>query len=362
MKKILCLIDGLGSGGAERQMTGLSVMLKQRGYHVDLVAYHPEKDFYVTLAKHGGIEPIFLTVGSSQWSKVKAVRHYIKQQGGYDCVIAYKPGPNAIGCILKMIGMRFKLIVSERIADREIGRKGTLFKLYRFADYVVPNAHSQGEFLSGHFSWMIKKIVPITNFTDTDYFTPVYENIHNPLRVLTVARVAKQKNVLRYLEAISLLRKRGVGNVHFDWYGNVERGQDEYAQSCYGKVKELGLEDVIEFHPATPNILGRYQQCDLFCLPSLFEGFPNVLCEAMSCGKPVLCGNVCDNARIVSDGKNGFLFDPTNVIDIADKMQMLFSKSQEELLQFGERSRNIAEVLLSKDAFVEKYIELIEKA
>ena len=93
MKSILCLIDGLGSGGAERQMTGLSVMLKQKGYHVDLVAYHEEKDFYVSLAKQGGIEPVFLNVGPSQWSKIKSVRHFIKQQGGYDCVIAYKPGP-----------------------------------------------------------------------------------------------------------------------------------------------------------------------------------------------------------------------------------------------------------------------------
>lgn len=361
MKKILCLIDGLGSGGAERQMTGLSVMLKQRGDQVDLVAYHPEKDFYVSLAKQGGIEPIFLTVGSSQWSKVKVVRRFIKQRGGYDCVIAYKPGPNAIGCILKIIGLRFKLIVSERIADSEIGRKGILFKLYRFADYVVPNSYAQGEFLSSHFSWMTKKIVPITNFTDTDYFTPVETTVHSPLQVLTVARVAKQKNVLRYLEAISLLRMRGVENVHFDWYGKVERGQDEYAQTCYARVKELGLEEVIEFHPATPNILEQYQHCDVFCLPSLFEGFPNVLCEAMSCGKPVLCGNVCDNARIVSDGENGFMFDPTEVSDIADKMQMILSKSQEEFLQFGEKSRKIAEVLLSKDAFIEKYIGLIEK-
>ena len=82
MKKILCLIDGLGSGGAERQMTGLAVMLKEKGYSVDLVAYHKEKDFYVSLARKGGVEPVFLTVGPSQWSKVKAVRRFIKQQGG----------------------------------------------------------------------------------------------------------------------------------------------------------------------------------------------------------------------------------------------------------------------------------------
>ena len=259
------------------------------------------------------------------------------------------------------MGMRFKLIVSERIADSEIGKKGTLFKLYRFANYVVPNAHSQGEFLSVHFPWMKKKIVPITNFTDTDFFTPIEESVNSPLSVLTVARVAKQKNVLRYLEAIALLKSKGIENVHFDWYGNVERGQDNYAQECYAKVKELGLEGVIEFHPATPDILKRYQQCDIFCLPSLFEGFPNVLCEAMSCGKPVLCGNVCDNARIASDGNTGFLFDPTNVEDMVAKMQQLLTMPKDELASFGKNSRCIAVELLSKDAFVSKYIELIEE-
>ncbi|MBR1461769.1 MAG: glycosyltransferase family 4 protein [Prevotella sp.] len=361
MKRILCLIDGLGSGGAERQMTGLAVMLKEKGYRVDLVAYHEEKDFYVTLAREGGIEPVFLEVGPSQWSKVKAVRRYIKQQGGYDWIIAYKPGPNAIGCILKLLGMRFKLIVSERITDREVGRKKNLFRLYRFTDYIVPNAYSQGEFLSKTFPWMTKKIVPITNFTDTNYFKPAESSESDIFRVLTVARVAKQKNVLGYLDAIALLKKRGVERIHFDWYGNVERGQDDYAQECYAKVKELGLDEQIAFHLSTSEIVNKYQECDMFCLPSLFEGFPNVLCEAMSCGKPVACGNVCDNARIVANGKNGLLFDPTKVEEIADALQEIINMPEEKRQEWGRNSREIAVELLSKEAFVNKYIEVIER-
>lgn len=50
MKRILCLIDTLGMGGAERQMIGLALFLKQNGYHVDLITYC-EHDFYSELVQ-----------------------------------------------------------------------------------------------------------------------------------------------------------------------------------------------------------------------------------------------------------------------------------------------------------------------
>jgi glycosyltransferase involved in cell wall biosynthesis len=40
----------------------------------------------------------------------------------------------------------------------------------------------------------------------------------------------------------------------------------------------------------------------------------------MSCGKPILCGDICDNSMIVKDHINGFLFNPNRVEDIVDKM------------------------------------------
>ena len=361
MKKILCLIDGLGSGGAERQMVGLAILLKQKGYCVDLVSYHQDKSFYVPLAQQGGINPVILQVEESRWSKIKAIRHFIKKKGGYDSIIAYKEGPNAIMCLLKMIGLRGKLIVSERNTDSKVGGKRNYFRLFRFADYVVPNANAQGEFLSINFPWMNKKIVPINNFTDTEFFVPKDNYQSGNFRILTVARIACQKNILKYLDAIALLKERGLKNVHFDWYGNTEIGQDCYVQECVDRIKELGLEEIFEFHNATPEILKHYQSCDLFCLPSSYEGFPNVVCEAMSCGKPIVCSRVCDNERIVSEGNNGLLFDPNNVEDIADKLMQMINMPQGQRDQWGRKSREIAVDLLSEESFVNKYISLIEQ-
>lgn len=360
MKSILCLIDNLGQGGAERQMVGLSVLLKRKGYNVDLVVYHKE-DFYVSTAREGGIEPIVLDVNNSKWSKLRGVRELIKKKGGYDCVIGYKEGANSIGCLLKALGMKFKLMVSDRITTQKLTRSNRIrFFLYRFADYIVPNSYSERTFIASHYPHYDEKIIPITNFTDTNHFTPVEREKGDKLRILTAARVSSQKNIINYIRAISQLNKQGVNNVVFDWYGRVENGETEYANQCHSLVDELGLSEMFHFYPATNDIVTEYHNCDIFCLPSSFEGFPNVVCEAMSCGKPILCSRVCDNELIVANGKNGLLFDPNNVDDIAEKILAMINMPVKERDEWGRYSRIKAVDEFSEETFVQKYIKLIE--
>jgi glycosyltransferase involved in cell wall biosynthesis len=81
----------------------------------------------------------------------------------------------------------------------------------------------------------------------------------------------------------------------------------------------------------------------------------------MSCGKPIACSRVCDNTYIVKEGENALMFDNTNVKDIADKLEQICSMSKDDLCKWGHRSREIAEEILSMDAFVNKYIKLIEQ-
>lgn len=360
MKKILCLIDGLGAGGAERQLVGLAIFLKKKGYEVDLVCYHKDL-FCLPMAKQGGISPVILEVKQSQWAKLMAIRRFIKDNGGYDCVISYKDGPNAICCLLKLMGMRFKLLVSERNTTTVMNAgKKRLYNLYRLTDYVVPNSYSQGDFLSQNYPWMKKKIVTITNYTDIQKFTAHFDQQDGVLSIMTAARLAKQKNVIRYLEAIHLLKKRGVSNIHFDWFGHVQKGEEECGDIALVKVKELDVEDYITFHPNVSNIVDYYHKCAAFCLPSIYEGFPNVVCEAMSCGKPVLCSRICDNGKIVKDNYNGLLFDPNNPVDIAEKIESMVCMPKAQREEWGRRSRSIAEEMFSEDTFVNKYISLIE--
>lgn len=359
MKKILCLIDSLGTGGAERQMMGLTQLLKARGYDVDLATYIPHK-YHEVLSEKYGLTSISLNPEPNRLGKFKAVRQLIKKNH-YDVVIAYKNGPTVITSVLKMMGCQYKLIVSERNTTQELTRNEKIkFFAYRAADYIVPNSYSQQRFIEHNYGQLLKKTVTITNYADIEFFHPVERDENKPIQVLTVARVGSQKNVLKYLDVVKKIKDKGL-DVKFVWYGNVQIKEDDYYKECMERRKRLGIEDTIRFMPGTSKIYETYHQSDVFCLPSVYEGYPNVVCEAMCSGMPVLCSDICDNSTIIEDGINGYLFNPLDEDDMVAKIKKMINLSVEQRKNMGKRSREIAVKKFSRDSFVEKYIKLIEE-
>jgi N-acetyl-alpha-D-glucosaminyl L-malate synthase BshA len=67
---------------------------------------------------------------------------------------------------------------------------------------------------------------------------------------------------------------------------------------------------------------------DIFVLPSLREGFPNVILEAMASGLPIIASNVGGIPEIIKNGENGFLVEPKNPEMIAEKILMLFENNE----------------------------------
>lgn len=361
MKKILCLIDGLGFGGAQRQLIGLASLLQQKGYIVDLAAYH-QKDFYQQLISDCHLNYILLECKRNKWAKYKAVAGLIKRNK-YDVVISYINGPNVIACVAKFFNRHFRLIVSERVRSERVTITARMrFFTYKTADYIVSNSYAQQNFIKEKFSKVYPKTKVITNFTDTNFFVPhtnVKESGGKCLRMLVAGRISRSKNVLRFLDTLRILKLQGI-KIKVDWFGNVSFGMNEYQDEVMRRRKELQVEDYITFHPGTKDIRNEYQTHDVFCLPSLREGFPNTLCEAMSCGCPVLCSRVCDNPLIVEEGKNGLMFNPESSIDMANVISHFLQLSCEKRTQMGIRSRELALEKFSEEVFVQKYIKLIE--
>lgn len=356
MKKIVCLIESLGPGGAERQLSGLAVLLKEVGYDVEVWCYYPNDFYKPTLDLHQ-VPYRYIAAARAKQKRLWVLKRELKRHNP-DTVIAYLDMACMVACVIKAIGGKFRLIVSERNTTQHLSLRDRMkFLLYRIADHIVPNSHTQADFIKTQFPHLAKKVCCITNFVDTERFAPAIMQKQNaPLRVLTAARVVSQKNVLNYIAAIKQVVDAGF-RIQVDWYGDTS--DTTYFAKCKERIAENQLEEVFTFHPADSNIVQQYQQADIFCLPSFYEGFPNVICEAMSCGLPVVCSRVCDNPTIVSEGETGFLFDPCSVEDISKAMMRMLMLLAAERTAMSVRSRAWAVANLSSSVFVEKYKEIV---
>ncbi|GAH13740.1 unnamed protein product, partial [marine sediment metagenome] len=105
-----------------------------------------------------------------------------------------------------------------------------------------------------------------------------------------------------------------------------------------------------------PNQLAKH---DALIHASYFESLPNVICEALASGRPVLASRVCDNNRLVEDGVSGFLFDPGSPESIATAIMALSQKTFSERHRMGQAAREYAEKHLSLERFIDAYVQLI---
>lgn len=263
-------------------------------------------------------------------------------------------------CLARLF-FKAKLVVSERSNNTGITCGDKIqFNLYRLADAIVPNSNSQAKFISRNFPFLSKKVHPIINFVDVNRFTPSESPVQdNTLRVVTVARYTQAKNVLTYLKAVRMVKDMGL-NVHFDWYGDKKHNA-AYFEEIEKEYQQLDIADYMTLHDSNQKIEEEYRKADIFCLPSLLEGYPNVVVEAMSCGLPILCSNVYENPYIVEDGGNGFLFDPKKPEAIADAINKMANITHEERMEMGKRNRQLCLQRNTEEAFLKSYVELIEK-
>lgn len=354
--KIVCFIDSLVSGGAQKQMTGLAILLRQENMDVELIYYNKNSFFQSDLDRNSVTHRLIAGKGSLQ--RIFNLYKYIKSKNP-EVVISYLDTPNIIALFLKLIGLDYKLIVSER--NTTVGtlswKEKLKYVLFRYADVIVPNSYSQYSFISKNFPHLKEKLVVITNFVDTVAFFPDNSvKSHNKLKLISVGRINEQKNVLLFIDAIMLSIQKGL-KVEVDWYGRYE--SLDYFNSCLQRISEHNLSEIFKFFEPTTDIAKKYAQADVFCLPSIFEGTPNVVCEAMACGLPIICSDVCDNSQIIEDGVNGYLFDPLDSNSIAIGIEKVVARMSVDRVQMGLESRRIAEEKFSQALFIKRYKGII---
>jgi len=202
------------------------------------------------------------------------------------------------------------------------------------------------------FNWLRKgKIRVIYNGVDTERFSPGPTD--NELRkklnldnenivIATVGRLSREKGLEFLISALEdIVGKYPQAKVLIVGNGNGN-GNEEYLLSLQAQAEELGLSSNVVFagfHEDIPEIL---RSVDVFCLPSLTEGFNRTLLEAMACGLPVVATSVGGNVELVQNSLPGLLVPPNNYSALASAIVDIL-KNRTKARKMGMEGRRIIE-------------------
>lgn len=361
MKDIICFTASLASGGAEHQMLILADFLKKKGYNVKLVVCFDYPDHY-TLPDSLNVERLNVK-GNRIQKEWTIIKYFIKCKA--DTIISFREQINFMVLIPMLFRKKINVIVGER--NLTIGRPSfygwlDLNLLYRRANYIVTNSHSQEEFIRNYTKRYNDKICTIINYTEFNKYQYHYHVESNSLVIGVFCRYSKQKNYERFAKAIKLVKDRCDKAFQVHWYGaRFSQGREKEDYIMFSSIiDELNISDVLILHDAARNVHEILGNMDAICQPSIFEGFSNSLSEGICCGKVALAGDVSDNSAMVKHGINGFLFDPYSVEDMANKIQDYLELGCIRRKEMCMKSREVAVSLFNSDLFVNSYIKLIE--
>lgn len=309
--KILFVTDDLYQGGAERQLCLLACGMKRRGHEVLMAQYDNVPVFYSGILGEADVDVVALECGDSEFRRISKLKSLVRVWAP-DVVVSFKESANWVTSI-SAVSVECPVIVSERNTYPPGLKLGFIdrlkFRSFRNVGAVVSNSHSQADFIRDRFPKLTSKLHTINNMIGHEFInTPISvkrKTKRGPLRFLTLGRVSFQKNIINMVELSNSLRNIGV-DFRYDWYGRVEDG-DLYDEAA-ALIEAYGLQGMFNIHPETKDVIPVLDGADLFILPSLWEGFSNVLCEAMARRVPVVASDVADNAFIV--GRPDRMFDP----------------------------------------------------
>ena len=158
----------------------------------------------------------------------------------------------------------------------------------------------------------------IPNGVDTQLFAPDEgaAAVDDVPTILFIGRLSPQKNLPQLLQALAQLESPVQLKII---------GEGPLRQSLAAQAEELGVQ--ADFLGIIPHqeLPAHLQKAALFVLPSLAEGHPKVLIEAMSCGRPCVASDSDGNRQLIQHGKTGLLFDIHNTHSLTKAMTQLIT-------------------------------------
>jgi glycosyltransferase involved in cell wall biosynthesis len=347
--KVMWLIKGLGSGGAEKLLEYSLPYINRNLFQYQVAYFLPQKNALVPEFERAGIPVHCLKINRPYDLRAIWRLFRLLRRERVDILHIHSPYP----AILARFAAQFTKVRAIIYTEHNIVEKfHPLTKLGNVLTYPLNDAMIA---ISNAVSYSMKRwrtargrhIDVIHNAINYDAIDALKVDpkkvraelgINNhSLVVGNVAHIQPQKGHVYLVQAARLVLKQ-YSNVTFVIVGGekLPGGTAELKKLA----EQLGILDKVIFTGFRNDTLRLMASFDIFVLPSVWEGFGIVLLEAMASSKPVIGTAVGGISEIIEEAVNGYLVEPRNPQQIADKIILLLNN---ETLRnrMGEKGKQI---------------------
>lgn len=346
-KSIIFILPDLETGGAERIVTTIAnhlprdrfspsiLLLRKEGAYLDLLKPDVEIIDIQTPRIRNSLKPILLEIKRRKPDIVFS---------GFGEVNAYLSLFIRLFPKTKFIA-RETNVVSQHVTRKEIK---FFYKFYNNYDKIIAQSNDMEVDLIKNFGIKKNKLFKINNPVDVNFIEEKLKQSERPVEfshqhknVVAIGNLSARKGFDNLLKVFSRLKNQ---NILLHILGD---GKDK---EMLLQMKEmLGLDHVI-FHGKKSNPYQYLKFADLFILSSRYEGFPNVLLEAGTCGIYSLANN-CPGGidEIIIDQVNGEISNIENYDDFAEKIKhSVHRNDDQDNIKISIKSRFSLEIILKK--------------
>lgn len=336
-RSVLFVIDVFKYGGAQRVLLHYANLLSARGFRVSIFSIKDDRDFpipahikyYSALRKEQKITENIFCVLEILGRAVKC----------HDIIVGFMDFiANYLTVLSSMINDK-PFVVSSRntlsavlndFEFKEINHD-LITHSYNLARKIVCPSHSVASDLIEHFSIEREKTVVLYNPVDIRLITslkeeklaPEHNNMFTGKTLLSIGRLERQKNHAALIHVFKDL----VNDCDSD-LTLVIIGEGGLRHELEKLIYDLGINKKVFLIGMQDNVYKFINQADIFVLPSLYEGLPNVILEAMAVGVPVVASRLPSTEEIVTESINGLLYDKDDTQEMREKIVLLLRDSE----------------------------------
>lgn len=361
--RLLVLTNGNYIFGAERVTLDILKGLKERGYVLHCIVSGWNDGHFIRLLEEMQIGYSVTKLGWYYVSQIKwsldslvhypgAVWHFLTKRKQFKHDFIYVTSFRQIVLLFPFL----KKNIIYHVHDNNGHKRQSRFFLKRIdkkvLQYIAVSNYIKEDLISCGIP--AEKIRVIYNGIQ---IKPLFaQKKENKFTIGVVGQVISTKGHHTVLDAFKILKDKGLNIQLFI----VGRGNEKLIESLKEKIETYGITGDVFWKGFKNTLPEVYEGIDLVVAPStLSEAFGLMACEANMFKVPSIVTNRGGQPEIIKDGYNGFVVDPTNPQEIADKIELLYH-NPDMLKTMGENGRKRVMEIFSIEKMNTDFTQLVE--